>query len=354
MSAETPIRVLAAGLGNMGRSHALAYHRNPGFDLVGLVNRSKVDLPGELSAYEIHPSFHDALRELKPELACIATYSESHADYAVAALEQGADVFVEKPLATSVKDAERVLDCARANGRKLVIGYILRHHPSWIRLIAEARSLGGPYVFRMNLNQQSSGATWETHKNLMHTTSPIVDCGVHYVDVMCQITDAKPVEVRGMGLRLSDEIAPDMYNYGHLQVLFDDGTLGWYEAGWGPMMSETAFFVKDVISPNGSVSIVMNEAQTKSDDVDAHTKTATIRIHRAKRGPDGHFSEPDTDLSMADEPGHQELCEREQAFMLKAIRENIDLNRHMDDALQSLRICLAADESVRIGAPVKL
>ncbi|ENQ87534.1 hypothetical protein C061_02182 [Brucella melitensis F5/07-239A] len=57
---------------------------------------------------------------------------------------------------------------------------------------------------------------------------------------------------------------------------------------------------------------------------------------------------------MADEPGHQELCEREQAFMLKAIRENLDHDRHMNDALQSLRICLAADESVRSGQPVKL
>ena len=112
------------------------------------------------------------------------------------------------------------------NGRKLVVGYILRHHPSWMRLIAEARGLGGPYVFRLNLNQQSSGVTWETHKQLMQTTSPLVDCGVHYVDVMCQITDAKPVEVRGMGLRLSNEIAADMYNYGHFQVLFDDGSLG--------------------------------------------------------------------------------------------------------------------------------
>ena len=46
-------------------------------------------------------------------------------------------------------------------------------------------------------------------------------------------------------------------NYGMLQVTFDDGSVGWYEAGWGPMMSETAFFVKDVISPNGCVSIVM-------------------------------------------------------------------------------------------------
>ncbi|SPU63904.1 oxidoreductase domain-containing protein [Brucella melitensis] len=40
--------------------------------------------------------------------------------------------------------------------------------------------------------------------------------------------------------------------------------------------------------------------------------------------------------------------------MLKAIRENLDHDRHMNDALQSLRICLAADESVRSGQPVKL
>jgi predicted dehydrogenase len=137
----------------------------------------------------------------------------------------------------------------RRLNRKLVVGYILRHHPSWVRLIAEARALGGPYVFRMNLNQQSSGAEWDTHKALMQTTSPIVDCGVHYVDVMCQITDARPVRVQGIGLRLSDEIAPDMYNYGQFQVVFEDGSVGWYEAGWGPMMSETAFFVKDIVSP---------------------------------------------------------------------------------------------------------
>ncbi|TIN52271.1 MAG: gfo/Idh/MocA family oxidoreductase, partial [Mesorhizobium sp.] len=93
-----------------------------------------------------------------------ATYSDSHADYAVRAFEAGCHVFVEKPLATTVADARRVVAAAKANGRKLVIGYILRHHPSWIRLIAEARKLGGPYVFRMNLNQQSSGHTWETHK----------------------------------------------------------------------------------------------------------------------------------------------------------------------------------------------
>jgi predicted dehydrogenase len=350
---QKPLKVLVAGLGNMGMSHALAYAANPGFEIVGLVNRSKPILPPALAGHDILPSFENALADLKPDLCSINTYSDSHAQLAITAMEAGSHVFVEKPLATTVADAERVVACARANGRKLIVGYILRHHPSWVKLISLARDLGGPYVFRMNLNQQSSGKTWETHKALMQTTPPIVDCGVHYVDVMCQITDAKPVSVRGMGLRLSNEIAPDMYNYGHLQVTFEDGSVGWYEAGWGPMISETAFFVKDVMSPNGSVSIVM-DPNAKSDDIDTHTKTSTIRLHKAETGPDGRFAEPDQLLQMDGEPGHQELCDREQAYVLKAIREDIDLDRHMSDAVQSLRICLAADESARTGRMVDL
>jgi len=353
VNVEKPLRVVVAGLGNMGRSHALAYHENPGFEIAALVNRSDVALPDGMSGYGIRRSFEEALRDEKPDVASINTYSDSHADYAVMALEAGAHVFVEKPLATSVADAERVVAAAKANGKKLVVGYILRHHPSWIRLIAEARKLGPPYVFRMNLNQQSSGHTWGTHKQLMQTTSPIVDCGVHYLDVMCQITDAKPVEVRGMGVRLSQEIDPAMYNYGHLQVLFDDGSVGWYEAGWGPMMSETAYFVKDVISPNGCVSIVMKEG-VRSDDVDGHSKTNMLRIHSAALGPDGRFATPDRDVSTTDEPDHQGLCDREQAYLLKAIREDIDLSRHMSDAVRSLAVCIAADESVKSGKAVRL
>lgn len=339
------IRVLVAGLGNMGQSHAVAYHKDPQFQIVGLVNRSPRPLAPGLEGYPFFDDYAQALAATKPDLVCVATYSDSHPDYAMAAMEAGAHVFVEKPLATTVADAQRVVDAATRLGRKLVVGYILRHHPSWQRLIAEARDLGGPYVFRLNLNQQSSGPTWEVHKALMETTPPIVDCGVHYVDVMLQITDAAPVEVRGMGLRLADDIAPDMYNYGHFQVLFADGSLGWYEAGWGPMMSDTAFFVKDVVSPKGAVSIRMPDS-ARSDDIDTHTRTSTLRVHRVGQGHQ--------DLSMVDEPGHQDLCDREQAFMARAIADDLDLTRHMQDAVRSLAICLAADESVRTGQIVKL
>tara|TARA_R110002072_G_scaffold41779_4_gene116845 strand:- start:376 stop:1404 length:1029 start_codon:yes stop_codon:yes gene_type:complete len=338
------MRVLIAGLGNMGLSHALAHHAHPDAEIVGLVNRSGTVSHADLQGYPVFTDYHVALAQTKPDLVCIATYSDSHAAYAIAAMDAGAHVFVEKPLATTVADAQAVVDKATQTNRKLVVGYILRHHPSWQRLIAEARDLGGPYVFRMNLNQQSDGPTWETHKALMQTTSPLVDCGVHYVDVMCQITDANPLRVNGMGLRLSDEIAPDMYNYGQLQVTFADGSVGWYEAGWGPMMSETAFFVKDVVSPKGSVSI-RDADKGASADVDGHTRVGTLLVH-TRSG--------DRVVEMPDEPGHQALCDAEQAYMLDAIKDDTDLTRHMSDAVQSLRICLAADQSIRTGQPVTL
>ncbi len=337
-------RVLIAGLGNMGLSHALAHHNNRDSKIVGLVNRSGLVEHADLKDHPAFNDFYAALQATNPDLVVVATYSDSHADYACAAMDAGAHVFVEKPLATTVADARRVVAKANETERKLVVGYILRHHPSWVRLIAEARDLGGPYVFRLNLNQQSNGAEWETHKALMQTTSPLVDCGVHYVDVMCQITDADPVRVHGMGLRLSDEIAKDMYNYGQFQVVFGDGSVGWYEAGWGPMMSETAFFVKDIVSPNGAVSITDGN-KGASADIDGHTKVGGILVHKL----DG-----DTMIELPEEPGHQELCDAEQAYMLRAIEEDIDLTQHMQHAVQSLHICLAADESIRTGKPVTL
>ena len=70
----------------------------------------------------------------------------------------------------------------------------------------------------------------------MQTTSPIVDCGVHYVDVMCRITRGQAYRVRAIGARLSTRSRrPD--NYGHCRVAFADGSVAWYEAGWGPMIS---------------------------------------------------------------------------------------------------------------------
>jgi predicted dehydrogenase len=138
------IRVLVAGLGNMGISHALAYHRNPGDEIVGLMNRSKIDLPQELQDYPVYPEFYQALQECKPQLVAVCTYSDSHAEYAMAAMDAGAHIFVEKPIASNANDARKVVARAIETDRKLMVGYILRQHPSWQLLIAVPANWAAP------------------------------------------------------------------------------------------------------------------------------------------------------------------------------------------------------------------
>lgn len=344
----------------MGASHARAYHKMPEFEVVGVVSRgpqSRQAISKELGGVPEFSDYDSALSSTKPDVVSINTYPETHASYAKAAIEAGCHVFCEKPLAETVEEAQGIVDAARTKRRKLVIGYILRVHPAWIKFIEIARTLGKPLVMRMNLNQQSHGPTWDVHRNLMKSMSPIVDCGVHYVDVMCQMTGAKPIRVSAVGARLTDDIKPGMYNYGHLQVTFDDGSVGWYEAGWGPMMSEVAFFVKDVIGPKGCVSIVKdpNESSVRgSDDIDSHTKTNCIRLHHSEIDARNEFVKRDELINTEDEPDHQGLCDREQAYLLRAIQQDLDLTDHMQDAVNSLRIVLAADESVRTGRIVTL
>ncbi|HET7179776.1 MAG TPA: Gfo/Idh/MocA family oxidoreductase [Chryseosolibacter sp.] len=354
-----PIKILAVGCGNMGASHAKAYHQLDGFTICGIVSRgkSKEILNGKLGGgYALFDDFEAALKKTRPDAVSISTWPDTHEEMAIKALEQGCHVFIEKPLADSVEGAERVVKAAQKAGKKLVIGYILRHHPSWERFIQVAQTLGKPLVMRMNLNQQSSGAMWTLHRNLMKSLSPIVDCGVHYIDVMCQMVRSRPVQVSAIGARLTNEIASDNYNYGQLQIRFDDGSVGWYEAGWGPMMSETAFFVKDVVGPKGSVSIVAKEAGAagKSGSIESHTKTESLRVHYADLTKEENFAREDEWIDLQDEPDHQELCNREQRYLLKAIRENIDLTDHMQDAVNSLRIAFACDKSVKTGQVVSL
>lgn len=353
---QAPVRILIVGCGHMGRSHAHAYQSMAGVEISGLVGRRHE--PCEALAEDlginvpIYNDFEKALEEVDCQAVAINTYVDTHAPYAIAALNAGKHVFVEKPISETVEEAERVVAAAQVNNKKLVIGYILRHHSSWVKFVEIAQTLGKPLVMRMNLNQQSTGESWQTHKNIMESMSPIVDCGVHYVDVMCQMTESMPISVNAVYANLSSEISPQQSNYGHFQVRFADNSIGWYEAGWGPMMSETATFVKDVIGPNGSVSITAEPS--KSDDIDSHTKTDGLLVHHAKLDESGKFEKPDDYLTMAEELNHDELCAVEQTYFINSIKNDIDLASHWRDAVSSLKVVLAADESARTGRTVLL
>lgn len=205
---------------------------------------------------------------------------------------------------------------------------------------------------RMNLNQQSYGHEWSVHKTFIKNMPPLVDCGVHYLDVMCQMTQSQPKFVQAIAARVTDEIDPDLHNYGQLQVGFEDGSVGWYEVGWGPMMSKTAYFVKDVIGPKGSVSIDKSQSNVDPSDVSKHTEVNTIIVHSSETDDQGKPLHEDRFIQIEDEPSHNELCKREQEYLLRAIQEDLDLSSHWDDAVNSLKIGLAAVESYKKGITI--
>ncbi len=353
------MKVLVAGVGGMGRSHALGYTRIPGFEIAGFVVQRSVDRAKELAArlkldIPVFTDFSKAMAQVKPDVVSICTLADTHAKYAVQAMRQGCHVFVEKPLGMTVAEAEEAARVARETGRKLVVGYILRVHPAWKKFIELAQGLGKPLIMRMNLNQQSYGHEWDVHKSFIRNTPPLVDCGVHYVDVMCQMTRSKPLLVQGIGARVTDEIAPDACNYGALQVVFEDKSVGWYEVGWGPMMSKVAFFVKDVIGPKGSVSIDKDTRSIDPSEVAGHAKVESIILHSSARDAAGGQAGPDKVIRIDDEPDHDELCRREQELLLAAIQSDADLSQHIQDAVNSLKICFAGVESYQTGRAVTL
>ena len=122
------------------------------------------------------------------------------------------------------------------------------------------------------------------------------------------------------------------------------------------MMSETAFFIKDIIGPCGSVSIVQRSTQptSSSSNVNSHVKTESLLVHRSGVDSDGLSVKRDVWIDASDEPDHYALCRREQERFLHAIKDDHDLIEHMESAVQSLRIVLAADQSWKEGRSIDL
>jgi len=359
--ADGKVKVVVVGCGRMGALHANAYNVIPGFKIVGLVNRGvekRESLSKELGGVPHFATLAEALEATKPNAAAICTYTDQHAPLAIQCLEAGVHVFLEKPLAATVQEGEAVVRAAREKQRAVVVGYILRHHPTWQDFIARARECGKPLVMRMNLNQQSDGAAWVTHKAILQGSSPLVDVGVHYLDVMCQMTGANPTSVYAIGANLSDELPRAAMNYGQLQVRFDDGSIGWFESGLGPMISQSGYNIKDVFGPLGSVSLVPPEPEQSKPGAAAnfksHTGTGGLRVHRSQLKPDGTFAGEDEWFELPDEPSQPDLCKRQQEYFLRAVTEGLDLTQHWADAVNSLRVCLAAEDSARTGEVAKL
>lgn len=137
MTENRKLRAAAIGVGSLGRHHARNYAELAREGRVEFVGACDVDAETakRVSTDNACGAFSD-WRELldKTDLVSIATPTETHADIACAFLERGVNVLVEKPIATTLEDADRMIAAARASGAKLMVGQLERFNPAMVAL----------------------------------------------------------------------------------------------------------------------------------------------------------------------------------------------------------------------------
>jgi predicted dehydrogenase len=195
MPTDTPVRIGVAGLGYWGPNLARNFAGLPDAELVWLCDGSEAALARAALAHPgvaLTTELDDLLADDSLDAIALATPVPSHAELAIAVLEAGKHCFVEKPIAQSVADAERVLAAAARSGRTVMVGHLLEYHPGVTRLkeLADAGELGDLYYIygnRLNLGKlrADENALWSL--------------GAHDVSVVLSLVGEEPAEVVAHG-----------------------------------------------------------------------------------------------------------------------------------------------------------
>jgi myo-inositol 2-dehydrogenase/D-chiro-inositol 1-dehydrogenase len=232
------IGLAIVGCGTIGRIRAMLAHDYPAVGWLGLCDY-KEDLGKKLAEDAQADFFTTDFRELlkRPEVnaVVIATDENFHVDPTLAAVEQGHDLFIEKPLATDAKDSLRVLTAIEESGVDAVIGYTNRFRRRFLaikqRLISGQIGEVTSVVTRAFMNRMVPIATTrrtDQRKNL----TPMVVSGTHSLDMSMWLMEGKtPVAV------YAQSIDTALAKYGTKDSTFgiftmDDGTIFSMNISW--------------------------------------------------------------------------------------------------------------------------
>jgi UDP-2-acetamido-3-amino-2,3-dideoxy-glucuronate N-acetyltransferase len=161
-------RVCVAGCGHWGKNLIRNFEAIGALHGVYDVDKARAkSLAASLPGASCYDSYADALADPAISAVIIATPAEQHAIMALQAIEAGKDVFVEKPLALTAADGQRMVDSARSHRRLLMVGHLLLYHPAVraLRLMAESGELGRvEYIYSNRLSmgkiRQEENALW--------------------------------------------------------------------------------------------------------------------------------------------------------------------------------------------------
>jgi predicted dehydrogenase len=215
MSSTTKLKVAAIGVGSLGRHHARNYAELAAegrVEFLGICDPDK-ETRQRISAEHSCGAFADWNELLgKVDAVSIATPTETHADIACAFLKHGIHTLVEKPIATTLDEADRMIAAANSSGARLMIGQLERYNSAMVAL--------RPHV--------DSPLYFEIHRvspfpNRSLDVDVVLDVMIHDLDAVQWLVgeEVKVTDIRAVGI----PVISDKVDAANARIEFENGTV---------------------------------------------------------------------------------------------------------------------------------
>jgi UDP-N-acetylglucosamine 3-dehydrogenase len=217
------IRLAVIGLGSMGKNHARVCSQLDNVDLVGVfdIKKDVSDLIAKKFNTESFMNYRDALNKIDGVI--IATPTVDHFNIAMDFLDSGKHVLIEKPICSTVKDAEKLVDKASELDLMLSVGHIERHNPviKFIKDSLDKNHFGD--IISINSKRASN------YPGRIRDVGVIFDFGVHDIDVMRYLA-GEVVNVYSQAGRYNKKI--EFEDHANISLNFKNGIFGIVEVNW--------------------------------------------------------------------------------------------------------------------------
>ncbi len=331
--------IVLVGCGYIGRIHIEDIYDLPNVSLIGVVDlneQAALKFEKRYAALSHSTDYRDYLNDDRVDIFIIASYTETHVPILLDAIRHGKHVLCEKPLADNMEDTISCLAEMERYDAKVLIGHILRHSPTYGKIaeIIQNGGIGEPKVMRIVQNHHA--LNWKRYSSLLKHTSPIVDCGIHYIDLAEWLSGQKIIRLSGCGTILEPDVTG--YNYGMLTMTLSGGAVAFFEAGWSKSIAGGN--VKEFIGTKGRIRMTMGAdrpVQHEEGDLIEWYETETEEYHI---------------INMKKELVKD--MKSQFLYLIKMIEEDVPANPTPEEILSSMRAAFAGDEAIREGKTVYL
>lgn len=283
--------VVLIGCGQMGKVHIDDIYYRDNINIIGVVDtdieKAKF-FQKKYGAKSYSDDYKKYLLDDEVDIFIVSTYAKSHFEIVKDIIDNNKHALCEKPIATTKEDCLKFYKCIKdAKKSKVLIGHILRHNDTYnkVKELIDSNTIGSPIIMRMVQNHHTMN--WDRYRTLLLDCPPIVDCGVHYVDVMQWFTNSKIQSVSGLSFSTEPADKEIDYNYGLACYKLSDGSIGYYEAGWGKTIA--ASNLKEFIGPLGRISITLQRERAQNieegDLIEVYTKDGEYRCINISSNP---------------------------------------------------------------------